>query len=40
MLHREGMEKWECDDFPVGYSITMVQRAARPLEHVMHMQLH
>lgn len=40
MLHREGTAKWECDDFSEGYSITMVQRAARPLKHIICMQLH
>lgn len=40
MLHREGVEKWECDDFSVGYSITKVQSAARPLKHIICMHLH
>lgn len=40
MLHREGMAKWECDDFSEGYSITTVQRAARPFKHIICMQLH
>lgn len=40
MLHREGTAKWECDDFSEGYSITMVQRAARPLKHIICMQPH
>lgn len=40
MLHREGIAKWEYDEFSVGYSITMVQSAARPLKHIICMQLH
>lgn len=40
MLHREEMAKWECDDFSEGYSITTVQRAARPFKHIICMQLH